>query len=71
MTEAERKLQTLREPLTMSMFRNAGDLAAEALRQRAEAAEWISRLLPAKPTGECLDEPQGNSGRPSNPSNTP
>ena len=40
-------LTRLRAPLSMSMFRNASDLAAEALIQRREAREVIEMLLVA------------------------
>lgn len=46
-------LTRLRAPLSMSMFRNASDLAAEALIQRREAREAIEMLLSAlKPFAE-------------------
>lgn len=44
LTSVSRLLDQLRAPLTISMFRNAGDLAEEALNQRAEAANEIEAL---------------------------
>lgn len=61
-------LDRLQDQLTMSMFRNVWDLAAEALKQRAEAAELIRQLLSERGdlltplSGVPLDT-NGNSGK--------
>lgn len=49
-------LEKLRQPLTMSMFRHAADLAAEALAQRKVAADLAGLLLVGLKAAVAVEE---------------